>query len=237
MGHSVRHRTEKDHRAHWSDIAGRFPEEMECIAAFIALETAEVLAGAKPATLLNIPNKRRECGQNLHTLWKRYGHEILADSPLVSYVLADNDASVSLLFYRPEEFEHHLARRDVRALLLRAGYPASASPSEILLQLATRLKGGRFPHEIGLILGYPAKDVAAFMGWINLPFACQGPWKMYGNPSESLRLVERFRCCRARMAEHLNIAASALSCLGVQKTASATSFCHLIDNNNHFPWA
>jgi hypothetical protein len=47
--------------------------------------------------------------------------------------------------------------------------------------------------------GYPAKDVAAFMGLVKLPFACQGPWKIYGDPLQSLGLAEQYRCCRQRM--------------------------------------
>ena len=37
------------------------------------------------------------------------------------------------------------------------------------------------------------------MGWAPLPFTCQGPWKIYGDPTVSLGLAEAFRQSRCRM--------------------------------------
>jgi hypothetical protein len=76
---------------------------------------------------------------------------------------------------------------------------------QLLAELKQRVaNGATFSHEIGLFIGYPAKDVAAFMGLIKLPLTCQGPWKIYGNPLESLNLVEQYRCCRQRMCNVLS---------------------------------
>ncbi len=204
----------KDQRPQWSRLADRFPTEKECLAAYVALETAEVLAEAKPASLLSIPNRPRACGRNLYVLWKNHGNDLLADSPLKVRELVDRGNSVMLLFYHKELFERHLVRRDIKALLERAGYRGNYTLADILNNLISQLQQGEFPHEIGLLLGYPPKDVAAFMGLIRLPFTCQGPWKIYGNPEESLRLAERFRHCRSVMAEKLSLCASAIHCLG-----------------------
>ena len=204
----------KDPRPLWSRLAERFPGERECLAAYVALETAEVLAEAKPASLLSIPNRERACGRNLYTLWKEYGHELLADTPLQACELVDRGSSMMIIFSHKILFERHLARRDITALLKRAGHGDNFTSDEILQRLAERLQQGHFPHEIGLLLGYPPKDVAAFMGLISIPFTCQGPWKIYGNPGESLRLAERFRHCRNLVAEQLSLCASAVQCLG-----------------------
>ena len=204
----------KDTRPFWSRLAERFPNGKECLAAYVALETAEVLAEAKPASLLSIPNRERACGRNLYTLWKDHGHELLADTPLQACELVDRGSSLMILLSHKILFERHLARRDITALLKRAGHGNDLTPDEILQKLAEQLQQGHFPHEIGLLLGYPPKDVAAFMGLISIPFTCQGPWKIYGNPCESLRLAERFRHCRNLMAEQLALCASAVQCLG-----------------------
>jgi len=45
-------------RSAWQDVAGRFDDPRECLASFLALETAEVIAGEKPANLLGIANRR-----------------------------------------------------------------------------------------------------------------------------------------------------------------------------------
>lgn len=204
----------KDTRPHWSGLAERFPNGKECLATYIALETAEVLAEAKPASLLSISNRERACGRNLYTLWKSHGHELLSDTSLQACELVDRDSSLMILFYHKTHFKQHLARRDITALLKRAGHGNDITPDEILRNLAGHLQQGRFPHEIGLLLGYPPKDVAAFMGLIAIPFTCQGPWKIYGNPGESLRLAERFRNCRNLMAEQLAMCSSAVQFLG-----------------------
>jgi len=45
--------------------------------------------------------------------------------------------------------------------------------------------------------------VAAFLGWVELPFACQALWRIYGKPERSLALAKLFRQSRCRMAQSL----------------------------------
>lgn len=37
------------------------------------------------------------------------------------------------------------------------------------------------------------------MGLVKLPFACQDPWKIYGNQLQGLALADQYRCCHQRM--------------------------------------
>jgi hypothetical protein len=191
----------------------RYSSELDCLAAFIALEAAEVLAGEKPSVLIGITDRPRACGRNVHGLWLEHGEELMKHTRLSARQIGGRPGFIQLLLYVPDAFARFLERRDVTVLLRRAGYEEPFSREHVLRQLEERLKTERFPHEIGILLGYPLKDVAAFMGWIKLPFACQGPWKMYGNPRESLWLAERFRTCRRRMAERLTVVSSALECV------------------------
>ncbi|MBI1921745.1 MAG: DUF3793 family protein [Geobacter sp.] len=202
------------HRPIWSEVADRFSDPRECLASFLALEAAEVLDGAKPANLVAVANRRRNCGQNLYDLWKKWGGAVLAGSGLAARELVDRGDSVLLLLYSPSALEGLLRKPNAAAVLKRAGYADFTAPESALNELASRFSGGEFPHEIGVFLGYPLKDVAGFMGWVHIPFTCQGPWKIYGDPRESLRLAETFRCCRKRMAERLNCCASPFECLG-----------------------
>ena len=120
-----------------------------------------------------------------------------------------------------------MSHAGIRSLLHKAGYEADASCDSLLEELCRRIgKNDSFPHEIGLFIGYPAKDVAAFMGLVKLPFACQGPWKIYGDPVRSLGLAEQYRCSRQRM--------SAVLASGNHKALDLHSpghpfFCHSID--------
>jgi hypothetical protein len=221
MGQADPVRQQAGSRPTWQDVAGRFDDPRECLASFLALETAEVIAGEKPANLLGIANRRRPCGRNLYTLWKERGTEVLAESGLAVRELADRGDSILLLIYRPEALGGLVRRPSASAVLARTGYGDVSDLDRVLGELTSRMGGDSFPHEIGVFLGYPLKDVAAFMGLVRIPFACQGPWKIFGNPRESLRLAEVFRCCRDRMAERLSSCASALECLA----ADSSLFC------------
>ena len=211
---AIFHDSSKVRRPVWHEISARFSNPSECLASFLALEAAEVLEGAKPANLISVGNRKRPCGRNLYDLWRSLGGTVLAGSGLVAKELSDRGDSVMLLLYSPSSMQTLLERPNVSAVLKRAGYTNHGSMDKVLDELASRAAGGGFPHEIGVFLGYPLKDVAAFMGWVRIPFVSQGPWKIYGDPGESLRLAETFRCCRKRMAERLACCASPFECLG-----------------------
>jgi hypothetical protein len=199
----------------WNDLAPHFADERECLASFLALETAEVLEGKKPANLLNIGSRPQACGKNLYPLWKRHGAALLRRSGLAVREMVDRGDSVLLFIYCPAALTALLAQRNVRILLGRAGYEITPDIEATLTELQSRLAGESFPHEIGIFLGYPLKDVVAFMGWVPLPFTSQGPWKIYGAPEKSLSLAETFLECRCRMASRLACCSTPVDCLKV----------------------
>ncbi len=52
---------------------------------------------------------------------------------------------------------------------------------------------GKFPHEIGLILGYPAEDVRGFMDNNGKNFLYTGYWKVYKDVDNKVKLFEKFK--------------------------------------------
>jgi len=214
-------------------ILKRFPDPLDCLTAHLMLECAEVLAGVKPANLISISNRPQPCGRNLYQLWQSHHEELatrLAD--LTIMVLQTRERALLLLCYNKYQLERHLAHAGIRALLYKAGYDAGSSSSVLLDELRRRVSNNdSFPHEIGLFIGYPAKDVAAFMGLIQLPFACQCLWKVYGNPDKSLCLAEQFRCCRQKMGAILKT--------GKRDSLQLSNpghpfFYHSIENDNQY---
>lgn len=183
-------------------ILRRFINPLDCLTAHLMLECSEVLAGVKPANLISIVNRTRPCGRNLYQLWQSH-HEALSGkfANLTFIELQIRPQALLLLCFNREELERNLAHAGIRTLLHKSGYDAGASCEDLVGELRSRIgKCDSFPHEIGLFIGYPAKDVAAFMGLVKLPFTCQGPWKIYGNPLQSLALADQYRCCRQRMS-------------------------------------
>lgn len=210
-----RHHDRNQTQPHWQSLAARFPAGRDCLVSFLAYESAEILAGAKPANLINLVDRPHPCGRNFYRLWQECGAELLAHSGLVGRVLVDRGDSLLLLVYAPPL----LAKPATRAMLRRACYPDLNEPAAVLDQLQERCRSGHgFPHEIGVFLGYPLKDVAAFLGWVALPFATQGPWKIYGQPEQSLRLAATHRRCRNRMARRLATCVTPFACLRFGKT-------------------
>lgn len=200
----------------WMDIADQYPEDRDCLAGFIAFEAAEVLDGIKPSSLINLTDRPRRCGRNLYAIWKEHGEDILRDSPLAVRVMAERPGSLLVLFYDRAALERLLANKGVAAILAKAGYRDACNVDGLLSAFASRFGSGGVPHEIGLILGYPLKDVAGFMGLGRLRFSCQGPWRIYGNPRESLVLAESHLQCRCRMAGRLMAGCAPYECLGCQ---------------------
>lgn len=58
-----------------------------------------------------------------------------------------------------------------------------------------------FPHEIGLLLGYPPADVEGFIQHKGADFAACGGWKAYESPSEALKTFQEQKRCTLEMVE------------------------------------
>lgn len=189
-------------RRSWLELTWNFPGERDCLASFIALETAEVLAGHKPANLVRLINRPQLCGRNLYRLWQHYGRQLLDGSPLEACCCRENEREILLLFYRPQLLERRICGHSGRAFLDRCGYPLDGFRA-MLDELANRFRDQSIPHEVGVFLGYPLKDVAAFLGWNDSPFTCQRGWKIFGKARRSLALADRYQSSRNLMSDRL----------------------------------
>ncbi|MDF2572523.1 MAG: hypothetical protein K0R55_4127, partial [Sporomusa sp.] len=69
------------------------------------------------------------------------------------------------------------------------------------------------PHEIGLLLGIPLKDVLGFMGQGTECLSCRGMWCIYGDPTSSIKVMERIDECKTYAANLMNNGASPRSIL------------------------
>ncbi|MRR53287.1 MAG: DUF3793 family protein [Deltaproteobacteria bacterium] len=222
----------------WIDIAGQFPDDRDCLAAFLAFEAAEVLAGVKPSALINLPDRQRSCGKNFFAIWKEHGQNLIRESSLEGTVLVERPESLLLFLYDRGALCRLLADKKAVAMLRKAGYAAEFDLDSLLTELGSRFVSGAVPHEIGIILGYPLKDVAGFMGISRRQFSCQGPWKIYGNPKESLLLAETHRQCRSRMAGRLLSGWGPYQCLGSSHRSAGTRqkdlFYSVNENESHY---
>jgi hypothetical protein len=63
-------------------------------------------------------------------------------------------------------------------------------------------KGG-FPHEMGLLLGYPIEDVTGFIKYNGEHSLYTGYWKVYENKEEKLRLFESYENAKESLIQLL----------------------------------
>ena len=103
-------------------------------------------------------------------------------------------------------YQQELARRGICLTVLRAEGPRClllVYRREQLELRAQRLAGGEFPHEVGLFLGYPPEDVAAFCRHRGRDFKVCGCWKVYCDVEGALRCFRRYRRCREALCRRL----------------------------------
>lgn len=111
--------------------------------------------------------------------------------------------SLKFIVYREDAVNLRLKRASKRILHCRLRYPFGLNAKTFLHELASRWQeSGRIPHEIGIALGYPLKDVWGFMGLNS--FRCNGScgWQIFGNPEPSIKTRARYEDAR-RKAESL----------------------------------
>ncbi|ABA87331.1 protein of unknown function DUF3793 [Syntrophotalea carbinolica DSM 2380] len=203
----------KPREVFWRRVGKKVRDDRSCMAAFLALHSAEVLEGVKPANLMTMHDREHTCGRNLYRLWETHAEDLLGVSGFKAKVLSDCGRRRLVLLYSPLLLDELLRRPNVRNFLHKAGYPAFDKTEQALDELRQRVKHEDFPHEIGLFLGYPLKDVAGFMGWAAIPFSSNGPWRIYGEPSRSLGLANCHKACRSRMAQRLDGGCDPTLCL------------------------
>jgi hypothetical protein len=165
-------------------------------AKWLVLELAATLSGNKPSTVLTFSDVRF---MPLFKMWHAHGPETLRKSNLRYFVLRETTKSVTVLFYRPDSFWNCITENDNREFLERSGYPVEKGIEECLLHLREKFQQ-TCPHEVGILLGIPLKDVLGFMGLTQLPLTCRGLWCVYGDPGCSLSAMQCFADDRKRVA-------------------------------------
>lgn len=151
----------------------------------IAVQCAPLLAGLKPSNLLIIPMGLDE-----------ELADVLRGTRVSVYRLSQYDGKQVYLLYKVNELMVYLTEPEVQELLLELGY-AGGELYSLLQTVAGKYNGHKrdheaFPHELGLLLGYPAVDVRGFITHGGKNFLYSGYWKVYGNVRETVSLFREF---------------------------------------------
>lgn len=136
--------------------------------------------GAKPSCLITLSPKEASL---LPAILKHTGISLL--------FLSVTPDHVSYLLYRKALMTELLKKKKHIAFLFRYGY-RNFSADYVLAAFALRYRkytAGilKFPHEIGLLLGYPLPDVLGYLKHHGKQSLLDGYWKVYHRPRAAKR--------------------------------------------------
>lgn len=160
--------------------------DLENIETQLALQCAPLITGLKVSNLLIISKGNEE-------VVKR----ILNRTGILYYRLIQTRTKTTFLLFRRNELEEFLSDENVRNVLMKAGYK-SLQIDKILRTFSLRyeayMQGDKsFPHEMGLLLGYPVEDVVGFVENNGKNFLYSGYWKVYENQKAKVKLFDKFK--------------------------------------------
>jgi hypothetical protein len=154
------------------------------------------LAGVKPAEILTLAvcmDKDKNSGwEEIYSCLSQHKELKLKNIRFIR----DNR---QILFYHISALERTLERPIHLRFLRELGYPENYTLEGYLEHLRERFMEINFPHEIGIFLGYPLKDVMGFIGHPSLKFIKIRAWKVYGDARLSDKRYQDFREARAKV--------------------------------------
>lgn len=152
------------------------------------------LAGMKPANLISILYNDPEMAKSDI----REMNRIFVGKGLRAVPLSYRKQHVLLYIYRPEYLTSIFRDKATEEFLETLGYDCS-NADECVNRLGERIRSvetsDRFPHEIGVFLGYPLEDVKAFINHKNEGCKCVGFWRVYGDEQRARKTFEGYRNC------------------------------------------
>lgn len=159
---------------------------------------APCLAGLKPANFFSLP-------QNVYE--KSFINARLMELKGLSIkLLYRYGGRVYVFLYRKAFLEKVLLDENIKKALKIFGYEDFENTDKLLDKLARRLRFFnecgkkerklKFPHEIGLFLGYPCKDVMEYYKNEGKGYIFSGYWKVYSNPKEAAKVFRKFNECK-----------------------------------------
>ncbi len=131
----------------------------------------------------------------------RYFNKKLSKKGIRLLPLRYLDGKALIYVYRPAHLSRDFKDGTASRILRERGYFAD-SPERCIIQLAKKLyEYDEFPHEIGLFLGYPPKDVCGFIENKD-SYKFVGAWKVYSDEENAKKTFAKYNKCTAVYCKH-----------------------------------
>jgi len=151
----------------------------------LILQCAPLIAGLKTSNLLKVNSENEKDVFNL-----------FHDSDISCYPMIRYNKKTIFFLYRKDMLSAHIAGRESRKLLRSMGY-GNDDYMSLIVKVGSKYQTfasgeSEFPHELGLLLGYPCEDVRGFMEDHGRHALVTGYWKVYDKPEEKIRIFESY---------------------------------------------
>ena len=147
-----------------------------------------VLMGSKPAELLSFPKHEKQLLKKIKDIEKHIG-----ECKRITYrMFINKNDSIKILFYNPKTLDESLRNFSNMKFLQTLGYPKQYDLDVYLNMIVDKMSEGSIPHEIGVFLGYPLKDIIGFIGHPALKLTKINGWRVYGDPTISDQRFNEF---------------------------------------------
>lgn len=170
--------------------------DMKDVETRMALQCAPVITGIKISNLLILQEGS-----------EKVLHRILRGNTISYFRLLKSGGKVTYLLFRQSQLVLFLSEKRVRDILRDQGY-TDLRIGAILSLFQKRYEaymelGGSFPHEMGVLLGYPVEDVRGFIENQGKNFLYAGYWKVYENVREKKETFRLFEEARELLVQRL----------------------------------
>ncbi|ADY55849.1 hypothetical protein Sgly_1549 [Syntrophobotulus glycolicus DSM 8271] len=167
-------------------------EDDEYLFMKIAFQAAPTLVNIKPSSLIALSNHSRD----ILNIWEEQKDRICSRLNVYYFELLKSENHISILFYQRNKIVQTLEKTENKDFLKNMGY-CIGNLEDILQRLKKRFQE-KFPHEIGIFLGYPLEDVKGFIEYQGTSFLLCGYWKVYHNPEQALKVFRKYDLARMR---------------------------------------
>ncbi|MDF2941325.1 MAG: hypothetical protein K0S01_183 [Herbinix sp.] len=152
----------------------------------IAKQCAPLLTGIKISNILIT-----------HSSNMKKIEEIFRQSFIKVKCIYMEDERITLLLYKQDELCSYINRQEIQLLMTKLGY-GDMDTDYILEGCAHRFSAhkkerSQFPHELGLLLGYPVADVVGFMENYGRNSLYSGYWKVYSDLQGALDTFHQYK--------------------------------------------
>lgn len=162
--------------------------DKEYIENFLVYNTSLVIAGVKPAVTIAMKKNNIK----LYSNWNNFGKTFIKRINLEFVELRESNESIIIMIYDENILKKELNKKENLEFLIKLGYPHEVETKEYVNTLKFRYEKYHCPHELGLFLGIPFKDVKDFMECTTKKCLLCGYWKVYNDSSKAKTIFNQY---------------------------------------------